>query len=201
MDQYKEQEYEAVNFDGRDLRYGDLFRCTFKKCTFINALMEEITTSSCRFIECNFKGASLNASVHTETAFENCNFNEANLYVSKFTACKMTGSDFSGAQMDGISLLQGDWSYTNLRHTKLTKQDLRGVRFYEADLSDANLEKADLRDCDLTRVTLSRAKLKGADLRGANLEGIDLKTLDVKGTRMDSLQAIMFLRSYGARID
>lgn len=143
----------------------------------------------------------MNGSFHTESAFENCTFSGANLFVSKFTSCKMTGSDFSGAQMDGVTLIQGDWSYTNLRHTKLGKQDLRGIRFYETDFSDTDLGKADLRDCDMTRATLSRAKLMGADLRGANLEGIDLKSLDVKGARIDTEQAVLFMRSYGAKVD
>lgn len=199
--QYKDREYEDVRFDGQDLRYGELTGCVFIKCTFMNTSLEEIETNGCRFIECDFRGAALNGSFHTETAFENCSFGGANLFVSKFTDCKMTGSDFSGAQLDGITLAGGDWSYTNFRHARLGKQDLRGIRFYEADLSDVDLGKADLRDCDLTRVTLSRAKLTGADLRGANLEGIDLESLDIKGTRMDREQAVLFMRSFGAKVD
>ncbi|MNI72869.1 Pentapeptide repeats (8 copies) [compost metagenome] len=58
-----------------------------------------------------------------------------------------------------------------------------------------------MRDCDLTRVTLSKAMLKGADLRGAKLDGMNLKALDVTGVRMDMEQAVLFLRSYGAKID
>jgi uncharacterized protein YjbI with pentapeptide repeats len=201
MYQYKDQEYEAVHFEGRDLRYGELIRCVFKHCTFMNASMEEIETSHCRFIECDFKGALMNGSIHTESAFENCMFRGANLFASKFTACKMTGSDFSDAQLDGITLVKGDWSYTNLRHTRLGKQDLRGIRFFEADLAESDLSKADLRDCDLTRVSMSKVKLQGADLRGAILDGIDLKSLDLKGVRMDREQAVLIARSYGAKVD
>ena len=113
----------------------------------------------------------------------------------------MTGSDFAGAQMDGVSLVKGDWSYTNLRHTRLGKQDLRGIRFFEADLSECDLTKADLRDCDLTRVSMSRVKLEGADLRGAILEGIDLKSLDFKKVRIDREQAVLIARSLGAKVD
>lgn len=113
----------------------------------------------------------------------------------------MTGSDFSNAQIDGITLDKGDWAYTNLRHTRLAKQDLSGIRFFEADLSEANLEKANLRGSDLTRAVLTKAKLQGADLRGANMDGVDFKALDVKGVRMDQHQAVLFLRSYGAKVD
>jgi fluoroquinolone resistance protein len=103
--------------------------------------------------------------------------------------------------VDGITIDGGDWSYTNLRHANLSKQDLRGVRFFEADFTDTDLTKADLRDCNLERVSLSRAKLAGADLRGANLEGVGLKSLDVKGARMDREQSVLFMRSYGAKVD
>lgn len=35
MFQYKDQEYEGVHFEGRDLRYGELISCVFKQCTFM----------------------------------------------------------------------------------------------------------------------------------------------------------------------
>lgn len=85
----------------------------------------------------------------------------------------------------------GDWSYTNLRHTNLSRQDLRGIRFTEADLMGCNLQKSDLRGADLSRVQLSQCKLKGADLRDAIVEGIDLKSLDLQGVR-EMLTSIMY---------
>ena len=183
---YSNENYEGVNFSSQDLRYGELVSCTFTRCNFSNGSLEEIMTKNCRFIDCKFQGASLNGSIHAESAFENCNFSEANLFVSKFENCKMTGSDFSNSNMDGITILLGDWSYTNLRHTRLARQDLRGVRFYEADFSEANLEKTDLRKCDLTRATLSKAKLQGADIRGAKMDGVDFKTFALKGKKRAS---------------
>ena len=112
----------------------------------------------------------------------------------------MIGSDFASANVDGITIVRGDWSYTNLRNANLSKQSLRGVVFVEADLSQCKLEKADLRDADLTRARLGNALLKGADLRGAVLGGIDFKSLDMKDVRIDAIQAVDFARSYGAKI-
>ncbi len=112
----------------------------------------------------------------------------------------MTGSDFSGASLDGITIDGGDWSYTNLRLARLAKQNLRGIKFHEADLSGADLDKADLRDCDLSMALLAKANLQGTDLRGADMEGVDFKTLTLAGTKMDREQAVLFSKAYGAKI-
>ncbi|MGO4106336.1 pentapeptide repeat-containing protein [Paenibacillus sp. YAF4_2] len=200
MFQYSDQKYTGVDFGSQDLRYGELISCTFNRCSFVNGSLEELISMNCRFIECDFRGALLNGSIHKESAFDNCNFNGANLFVAKFEACKMTGSDFSGSTLDGISIIQGDWSYTNLRHSNLVKQDLCGIKFHEADLSGANLEKADLRDCDLTMAVLSKAKLHGADVRGADMAGVDFKNFSIAGLRMDREQTVLFSMSHGAKV-
>ena len=77
----------------------------------------------------------------------------------------MIGSDFASANLDGITIVRGDWSYTNLRYANLTKQSLRGIVFVEADLSQCKLEKADLRDADLTRARLGMRCSKGRPQR------------------------------------
>lgn len=200
MFQYSNQQYAGVHFGSQDLRYGELIGCTFNQCSFSNGSLEEITSSNCRFIECDFRGALLNGSIHKESAFENCSFNGANLFVSKFEECKMTGSDFTGSTMDGITILQGDWSYTNLRHSRLVRQDLCGIKFHETDFSGANLEKADLRNCDLTMAILTKAMLQDADVRGAKLEGVDFRTFNIAGVRMDREQSVLFSLSYGAKV-
>ncbi|GFN32886.1 pentapeptide repeat-containing protein [Paenibacillus xylaniclasticus] len=201
MEPLRDERYVGEDFGGGDWRERELVRCTFERCRFTSSSLEEMITTGCRFIECEFTGAMLNASLHTETAFLNCRFEEASLFVAKFMNCKLTGSDFTKTRLDGITIVQGDWSYTNLKHAHLAKQDLRGVLFMEADLHGANLEKADLRKCDLTRAQLSQAKLTGADLRGAETAGVDWLTVNVKGARMDGAQAVGFLRSYGAKVD
>lgn len=85
----------------------------------------------------------------------------------------MTGSDFAGAYLDGITIQGGEWSYTNLRQANLSKQALKGIRLIEADLTECNLQKADLREADLSGAKLFKAVLKGADLRGAKMDRID----------------------------
>ena len=92
----------------------------------------------------------------------------------------MTGSDFEEANLDGITIISGDWSYTNLRFANLSKQILKGIRLIEADLYECNLEKADLREADLTGAQLGKAKLSGANLKGAIVDRIDFTSFDLK---------------------
>ena len=68
------------------------------------------------------------------------------------SACRCTGRNFSG------------WN-------------LEGANFRRADLSNADLRRANLTDANLSNATLSNAKLDGAtlarvDIFGHNLEGV-----------------------------
>lgn len=182
-------------------RYGELRQCTFHKCRFRGTQMDEIMTTGCQFTHCDFSGAVMNASIHTNSAFTNCRFQHANLFIAKFEQCKMVGSDFAGTQLGGVTISGGDWSYTNLRNADLSKQNLRGIRFCEADLYGCNLEKADLRNVDLTRCQMGKVRLQQADLRGATMSGVDFTSVDIKGVRIDMNLAVEFARSYGAKIE
>src|SRR4029077_9370534 len=86
-------------------------------------------------------------------------------------------------------------------HQQLAAQNLRGVRFVEADLYGCDLKKADLREADLEGANLNEALLKGADLRGANLRRVNLKGVDLRGVRLDVPQAVVLAQCYGAIVE
>lgn len=165
--------------------------------------MTECRTHSCLFEDCDFHGASLGGSNHEATSFLNCRFGQGGMFGMVFRDCKLVGSAFETAQLAGlgITIIGGDWSYTNLRRLVLKGLDLHRVKFVEADLSECSLEKSDLREADLSRANLTRARLAGADLRGAILEGVDLKNLDLNGVSIDLSLAVAFARSHGAVVD
>ena len=84
----------------------------------------------------------------------------------------MMGSDFSKAQLDGFTAAGGDWSYTNLKHARLAKQDLRGICFKEADICRTRTwRRRTSGTATWTRVNLSQAKLKGADFAAPGWTG------------------------------
>jgi uncharacterized protein YjbI with pentapeptide repeats len=88
---------------------------------------------------------------------------------------KLSGRDFSFADMVGLSLRKAD-----LRGTALSKARLRRAYLSGASLEKADLERSDLRDAILTNATLARANLLEADLRGAYLLCSDLSSVTLR---------------------
>ena len=140
MSEFVNKEYVEIDFQDILIKEEELKNCTFIKCRFRGIDASEISTENCNFIECDFTGALLTLlsikELHLQIVLVG-----ANLFVSKFEECKMTGSDFEEANLDGITIISGDWSYTNLRFANLSKQMLKGIRLVEADLYECNLEK------------------------------------------------------------
>ncbi|GAF06897.1 pentapeptide repeat family protein [Paenibacillus pini JCM 16418] len=61
MYQYTDQEYTNVDFSLADIKDGEMKGCTFTKCNFRGASLDEAWTTGCQFIECDFGGATFNA--------------------------------------------------------------------------------------------------------------------------------------------
>ena len=56
--------------------------------------------------------------------------------------CRLMGSSFAEADLSGLTISGGDWSWVNLRHQSFWPgQDLRGVKFVGADFYGADLTK------------------------------------------------------------
>jgi uncharacterized protein YjbI with pentapeptide repeats len=117
-----------------------------------------------------------------------------------FLACKLTGSEFGGADMPALVVRGGDWSYVTLRGVDLHGIDLSGLKLREADLTDADLRGADLRGCDLGHARLPGAQLAGADLRGAQTDGIDWRALGLSDVHVDIGQALAIAAAQGVQI-
>ena len=112
----------------------------------------------------------------------------------------MIGVDMSLAKLHAARLVGCDASLASFAKQKLTKADLRGTRFVDADLEGCDFSGADLRDCDLSRINFSKINLSGADLRGAILAGLDPCMARLKGTKIDLEQAFYLAAALGAEI-
>ena len=76
-------------------------------------------------------------------------------------------------------LREASWQSVQLRRIDLSRRDLRGLDFLDANLEDAHLQQA-----DLTGTRFRNARLNGADLYAATLEGADLVYADLAGARL-----------------
>lgn len=195
------KEHREKDFQGQDFTSFCLQGCRFEQCRFINANLTEALCESCHFSECDFTNARFNASVHKNSVFVNCIFRGACLFLARYEDCKAIGSDFVEADMRGVTLIEGDWSWANLRFVDLAKIECKAVKFVETDFYGCDLSGADLQGCDLSRANLAKANLTGADIRGAIVDGIDLQEVNLRKARIDMYQAVHFARSYGLIVE
>lgn len=163
--------------------------------------MAECNISRCTFEDCDFSNACANAAVFTDTSLLNCTLDKIYLFLARFDNCRMLGTSFADADMDGITVRGGDWSWTNLRLQNLKGLDLSEVKLVGADLYAADLTECNLTNADLTKTSLKDANLTSADLRGATLSESDLSTATLKETRLDVPQAIYYAQCRGAVVE
>jgi uncharacterized protein YjbI with pentapeptide repeats len=191
--------------EGQDLARVDwwgveLDGVTFTRCRFDDAGLEELVTRRCVFESCVLTGVRMGGSRHLGSAFLSCRFDRARLFDVTWEGCKLTGSQFPGAQLRPMTSTESDWSWTNLRGADLSGLDLSGHRFREADLTDADLRECDLTGADLDRARLQGVKLRGADLRGASTDGVNWLAFELTGVRLDLVQAVQFAGAHGALV-
>jgi uncharacterized protein YjbI with pentapeptide repeats len=104
----------------------------------------------------------------------NAIFNQVDL-----RSIKYEGATFQGASFLNAKLPLG-----------LLRQNCRGVKFLENDLSTADLSGGDFSECSFDKVRLPGAQLQKATLRSArfytcDLQGADLSGVDGEGARFD----------------
>jgi uncharacterized protein YjbI with pentapeptide repeats len=196
---------DGAHVEGEDFARVDWFGAelsgvTFTRCRFDDASLEDLVTRRCVFDECVLTGVRMAGAAHHGTAFLSCRFDRAKLLHASWQGCKLTGSQFPGAQLRPMTVEDCDWSYTSLRGVDLSGVDLSGQRFREADLTDADLRECDLTRADLDRARLQSAKLRGADLRGASMDEVNWRAFDVTGVRLDLVQAVQVARAHGALV-
>ena len=196
---FDQTEYEYEDFSECRPEEGKISRIKFRHCDFRAADFTDFATESCVFQECNFTAARLGASVHQGSAFLNCRFSLARLFSAEFHHCKMTGSDFGGADCLGLLIDGGDWSLTSLQEIDFGRMSLTDVNFRGSDLQNAVFEKARLSGCSFEGANLSGATFKNADMRTCNIQGLDPFSVTLTGAKIDMEQAVYIAFCHGAK--
>jgi hypothetical protein len=99
--------------------------------------------------------------------------------VSSYTPGHLRCADLSGADLNGLSLIQVDLTgailrNANLQHTDLTQATLDGTDLSHANLSNAKLDQASAHNANFTGANLTGASMVQTDLTGASLNGASL---------------------------
>jgi uncharacterized protein YjbI with pentapeptide repeats len=103
----------------------------------------------------------------------------------------MTGSSFIYAECSFLDIVGGDWSYTYLADIDFSKQKIRGVRFFGADLTNDCFEKCTASQCDFTGAIVNGVSFKNADIRGCSLNETNVLAVNFSGARVDLEQCVL----------
>ena len=93
----------------------ELSGVTFTRCRFDDAGLEELVTRRCVFEQCVLTGVRMGGAKHLGSAFLSCRFDRAKLFDVVWDGCKLTGSQFPGADVRPMTSTGSDWSYASLR--------------------------------------------------------------------------------------
>ena len=118
-------EHEDVDFARVDWDWTELSDVTFTRCRFDDASLAELVTRRCVFDSCVLTGVQLGGSRHLGTAFLSCRFDRARLFDVRWEGCKLTGSQFPGAELRPMTSSGSDWSWTSLRGADLSRPRCR----------------------------------------------------------------------------
>ena len=149
-------------FQGRDLRYANLFKAVLPKLDLRG--------------ETQLQGANLGWTQMQEVMLQS-----ANLQGAILVGAQLQGGILERARLRNADLALADLQDAKLSHADLTGASLREAHLEGADLSDAVLREARLAGAQLQGAILRRTQLQGADLSGANLEGADLSEAQLEG--------------------
>ena len=123
---WENRDVTGESFQDADLSDHVIRNSRFSECDFRGARFDDVVTSRCTFTTCDFTGAHFNSSRHETTAFVNCRFVFASLFTAHFDGCKLMGSSFQDADLSGMTVAGGDWSYVFLQKQDLRRFNLRG---------------------------------------------------------------------------
>lgn len=152
------------SFQGRDIRYANLFKAVLPWADLrADTLMQY---------------ANLGWAQMQKSLLDDARLNHANLSSARLEYASMLRTDLQDADLSDTSLQRARLLDANLQDATLIDAKLQG-----ADLSGAHLERADLRGADLRGAFLNGAKLKDAKLPETNLQDVNLSGTDLEKQR------------------
>ena len=177
--------FKNVNFDGTNLWRADFTRCGLQKVDFRR--VESLRAAGFEQADlagANFTGLDLGQGQFMEARnIKSAKFKDADLHEADLSGAEFAGMDFSNLK----TLKNAKFYSANLEGANFRGLDVKGVNFGRSNLKNARFEGANLADADfsdsvLTGVDFSKAKsLIGAVFRRTELAGASFSGKAVPG--------------------
>ncbi|EXJ16938.1 pentapeptide repeat-containing protein [Imhoffiella purpurea] len=189
---------QALDLQGRDLRYADFSQSVFWNADLRNAQLQGANLGSAQLQGAhlgsaqlqgaNLGSAQLQGANLWSAELQGANLDIARLQGASLTYAKLQGANLLLALMEGADLSNAELWGANLLVAQLQGADLSFAELQGANLGSAQLQGADLSFAELQGANLSKAQLQGADLRKARLQWADLREAQLQGANLREAQ-------------
>ena len=164
---YYKHKFNLLSLSDKVVKNREFENCVFQKCSFINVIFK-----NCSFIKCAFKETRLSAIKPKDSCVIDISFNDSKVEGFDFTIasevrninfenCILKFSNFSMLKLNKIKILNSDvtecaFKETDLRESRLTKNDFEGSLFFKCDLKKADFTDSvnywiDIRECNVDK--------------------------------------------------
>lgn len=180
------EQYVDMAFDGEDLRGADLSECVCTRCTFVGT---------------NLTDARCNGAIFQDCSFENAKLAGVNLFDTRFIGCKLTGVDFTNK----TKIMATVFETSLLDYANLSGIDLAGQTFDRCSLIETNFSKSELRtvvfaECVIQGALFTGAHFEQTDFHTSTLSGINIYDEKMRGVILSSQQFLALAGEVGITI-
>lgn len=211
-------ELDGAKLAGRDLSRANLARASLVGADLTRAKLPGANLTRADLTRARLKRADLTRANLTRATLQRAVLRGADLRGARLTRARLRNADLRGARLGAVGAkpptagtarhllvdpgtctgreptCMGDFSYADLRGSKLAGAWLLGAILYGADLRGATLQntliysvslvQANLSGADLSGTSIGEVDAQGANLEGATLTGVKLSAVDLRGASL-----------------
>lgn len=127
--------------------------------------------------------------VARQTDFSTVSLDSASVVRAEFVSCRMTGVDFSQANLHDVVFRGCKLDFANFRRADLRRVHFIDCTLHETDFNNAVLTSVEFQSSVLEKTSFQQARCKMVDLRSSQLSEVRGWS-SLKGATIDGLQLI-----------
>ena len=181
-----------ADFSGSKLTGAKLAQSNFTSACFFSCDLDNADMKHANFTRADFRGAYIVGADLTEANFAEADFRQGYMMNYGSEDPDEGWGQKGQTEFSGSTIRDTDLSNIMAQHTDFSDANLSGVTLHNADLSGANLSGANLTGTDFTGSSLVRSKLEKATVENTNLDGVsgDISALEELQEKQDSRKKI-----------